>query len=46
MTTSTEPQPYPTYGDDAPASAESALWVHQVPTLVSGIARTSYRLLR
>jgi len=25
MPTSTEPQPYPTYGDDAPASTESAL---------------------
>jgi hypothetical protein len=31
MPTSTEPQPYPTYGDDVPASAESALRVPQVP---------------
>jgi len=31
MPTSTEPQPYPTYGDVAPGSAESALRVPQIP---------------
>jgi hypothetical protein len=31
MPTSTEPQPYPTYGDETPISAESALRAPQVP---------------